>query len=185
MSERGCGLVTTSWKWKTIFPTLFSLWGRRGTCYNWEGVKRERQEGHNYWFQLDHKESQVQKNWCFWTVVLEKTLASPLESMEIKPVNPKENQSWLFIRKTDAEAETPILWSPDMKSWLTGKVLDAGKDWRQEEKGTTEDKMLEWHHQLDGHEFEQALGVDYRQRSLASYSPWGCKVSDTTEQLNW
>ena len=105
------------------------------------------------WMELDYKESWVLKNWCFWTMVLEKTLESPLDCKEIQPVHPNENQSWLFIGRTDAEAETPILWPPDAKSWLIGKDPEAGKDWGQEEKGKTEDEMVEWHHRLDGHEF--------------------------------
>ena len=135
-------------------------------------------------WELDHKEGWVWKNWCFWTVVLEKTLESPLNFMEIQPVNPKGNQSWKFIRRTDAEAETPILWPPDAKSWLIGKGPDAGKDWRREETGTTEYKMVGWHHRLDGHEFEQALGVGDGQGSLVCCSPWGRKESYTTEWLN-
>ena len=94
------------------------------------------------------------KNWCFWTVVLEKTLQSPLDCKEIQPINPKGNQSWIFIGRTDAEAETPILWPLATKNWLIQKDLDAWKDWRQEEKGMTEDKMIGWHHRLNGHEFE-------------------------------
>ena len=125
------------------------------------------------------------KNWCFWAVVLEKTLESPLDSNEIQPVHPKRNQSWIFIGRTDAEAETPILWPPDVKSWLIGKDPDAGKDWRQEEKGTTEDEMVGWHHQLNGHEFEQTPGVGDGQGGLACWSPWGRKELDTIEQLNW
>jgi len=105
-------------------------------------------------WELDYKESWTPKNWCFWTVVLEKALESPLNFKEIKSVHPKGNQSWIFIGRTDAEAETPILWLPDVKNWLTGKDPDAGKDWRQEEKGMTEDEMVGWHHWLDGHEFE-------------------------------
>ena len=104
---------------------------------------------------------------------------------EIKPASPKGNQSWIFIGRTDAEAETPILWPPDAKSWLIWKDPDAGKDWEQEEKGMTEDEIVGWRHQLDGHEFEQALGVGDGQGSLACYSPWGLKESDTTEWLNW
>ena len=130
-------------------------------------------------WELDHKENWTLKNWCFWTVVLEKTLESSLECKEIKPVNPKGNQSWIFTGRTDTEAEAPILWPHDVKNWLIGKDPDAGKDWGQEEKGTTEDEMLGWHHWLDGHEFEQALGDDEGQGS------WGCKESDTTEWLNW
>ena len=108
---------------------------------------------HVWIWELDYKESWVPKNWSFWTVVLEKTLESPLDC-KIKSVNPKGNQSWIFIRKTDAKAETPILWPPDVKNWLTAKDPDAGKDWRPEEKGMTEDEMVGWHHRLDGHEFE-------------------------------
>ena len=120
-----------------------------------------------------------------WTVVLEKTLESPLDCKEIQPVNPKGNQSWIFIGRTDVEAETPILWPSDVKNWLIWKDPDAGKDWRQEEKGMTKDEMVGWHHQLDGHEFEQALGVGDRQGSLACCSPWGHRDTDTTEWLNW
>ena len=129
-----------------------------------------------------------QKNWCFWTVVLEKTRGSPLDCKEIKPVNPKGNQPWIFIARTDAEAEAPIFCPPDVKSWLIGKDPDAGKNWRQEEKGTTEHEMashlIGWHHQLNGHEFEQALGDSERQGSLVCCSLWSCKESDTTEWLN-
>ena len=107
-----------------------------------------------YGCQLDYKESWVPKNGCFWTVVLEKTLESPLDCKEIKPVNPKGNQSWIFIGRTDAEAETPVLWPPDAKNRLISKDPDAGKDWRRQEKGTTEDEMVGWHHWHDGHEFE-------------------------------
>ena len=133
---------------------------------------------------MDHKEGWVLKNWCFWTVVLEKTLESPLDGKEIQPVHPKGNQSWIFIGRTDTEAETPILRLPDAKNWLIGKDPDAGKDWRREEKGVTEDKTVRWHHWLNGHEFEQALGIGDGQGSLACCSPWGCKELDTTEQLN-
>ena len=119
-----------------------------------------------------------------WTVVLEKTRESPLDYKEIKPVNPKGNQSWLFTGMTDAEAEAPILWPPAAKSWLVRKDSDAGKEWRQEKKGMTEDKMAEWHHWLNGHEFEQASGDGEGQGSLACCSPWGHKESDTTDRLN-
>ena len=137
---------------------------------------------HVWMWELDHKESWVPKNWCFWTVVLEKTLESPLGCKEIKPVNPKGNQCWIFIGRTDVEA--PILWPPDAKNWLTGKDPDAGKDWRQEEKGTTKDEMVGWHHWLSGHEFEQAPGVGDGLRSLVCCSPGGHKESDMTDQLN-
>ena len=109
---------------------------------------------HVWMWELDHKEGWVLKNWCFWTVVLEKTLESPLDCKEIKLVNPKGNQSWIFIGRTDVEAETPVFWPPYVKSWLIGKDPDAGKDWRLEKKRMTEDKMVGWHHRLDGHEFE-------------------------------
>ena len=135
-------------------------------------------------WELDYKESWTLKNWCFWTVVLEKTLESSLDWKEIKPVNPKGNQSWIFIGRTDAEAETPILWPLDVKSWLTGKDPDAGKDWREEDKGTTQDEMVGWHHWLNRHEFKQAPRVGDGQGSLEGCSPWGRKESDTTEQLN-
>ena len=135
--------------------------------------------------ELDYEESWAPKNWWFWTVVLEKTLESPLDSKEIQPVYPKGDQSWIFIGRTDSEAETPTLWPPDVKNWLIGKEPDAGKDWRWEEKGTTDDEMVGWHHRLDGHEFEEALGAGDGQGSLACCSPWGHKESDTTEWLNW
>ena len=130
---------------------------------------------HVWMWELDHKESWVLRNWCFWTVMLEKTLESPLDSKEIQPVNPKGNQSWLFIGRSDAEAETPILWPHDMKNWLTGKDPDARKDWRQKEIGMTEDEMVGWHHRLNGHELEQALRVSDGQGSLPCCSPWSCK----------
>ena len=133
-------------------------------------------------WEMDHKEGWVPKNWFFWIVVLEKTLESPLDCKEIKPVSPKGNQSWIFIGRTDAEA--PILWPPDAMNRLIRKDPDAGKDWRQEKKGTTEDKMVGWHHQLNGHEFEQALRDGKGQGSLVCCSPWGHKELDTTERLN-
>ena len=140
---------------------------------------------HVWMWELDYKESWVLKNRCFWTVVLEKTLESPLDCKEIQPVNPEGNQSWIFIGRTDAKAEAPILWPPDAKKWLIWKDPDAGKDWRQEEKGTTADEMVGWHHWCDGHELEQALGVGDGQGSLLCCSPWGHKKSDTTEWLHW
>ena len=109
---------------------------------------------HLWMYELDYKESWALKNWCFWSVVLEKTLESPLDCKEIQPVHPKGDQSWVFTGRTDVEAEAPILWPPDAKSWLIGKAPDAGQDWRQEEKGTTEDEMVGWHHRLGRHEFE-------------------------------
>ena len=114
---------------------------------------------HVWMWELNHKEGWVLKNWCFWIVVLEKALESPLDCKEIQPDNPKGNQHWIFIGRTDAEAEAPILWPPDGKNWLIGKDPDAGKDWRQEEKGMTEAKTVRWHHYFNGHEFEHATGV--------------------------
>ena len=134
-------------------------------------------------WELDHKESWAPKNWCFWTVVLEKTLESPLDCKEIQSVHPKGNQSWIVIGRTDAEAEAPMLWLSDVKNWLIGKDPDVGKDWRREEKGTTEDEMVGWHHQLDGHEFEQGLRVGNGQGSLECRSPWVAK--SRIQPSNW
>jgi len=127
-------------------------------------------------WELDHKEGWVLKNWCFWIVLLEKTLESPLDRKEIKPVNPKGNQPLIFIGRTDAEAEAPLLWPPDVKNWLTGKDPDAEKNWRQDEKVVTEDEMVGWHHQLNGHEFEQTLGYSDEEGRLTCCSPWDCRV---------
>ena len=134
--------------------------------------------------ELDHKEGWALKNWYFWIVVLGKSLESPLDCKEIKPVNPKGNQPWIFTGRADAEAEIPILWPPDEKSQLTGKDLDAGKDWGQEEKEVAEDEMAGEHHQLNGHEFEQTLKDSERQGRLACCSPWSHKEQDTTLWLN-
>ena len=136
---------------------------------------------HVWMWELDHKEGWALKNWCFWTVL--KTLESPLDFKGIKPVNPKGNQSWIFIGRTDAEAEAPILWPPDAKSQLIRKDPGAGKNWGQEEE-ITEDQMFGWHHQHNGHEFEQAPWNNDGQGSLACCSPWGRKELDTTERLN-
>ena len=140
---------------------------------------------HVWMWELDYKESWELKNWCFSSVMLEYTLESPLDCKEIKPVNPKGNQSWIFIGRTDAEGETPIVWPPDAKNWHIWKDPDAGKDWRRQEKGTTEGDMVGCHHRLDGREFEQAPGVGDGQGSLACCSPWGPEESDTAEQLKW
>ena len=131
-----------------------------------------------------YKEGWVLKNWCVWIVVLEKTLESPLDCKEIKPVSPKGNQLWIFIGRTDAKAKAPVLWPLDVKSWLTGKDSDPGKGWGQEEKGAIEDEMVGCHHQLDGHEFEQTLGDSKGQESLVYCSSWDCRVrhSLATEQ---
>ena len=136
--------------------------------------------------ELDHKEGRVPKNWCFRTVVLEKTLESPLDCKEIQPVHPKGDQSWVFIGRTDAEAETPILWPPHAKSGLIGKDPDAGRDWGQKEKGTTEDEMAGWHHRLDGHGFGWTLRVGDGQGGLGCCSSRGHRVGhDWATELNW
>ena len=133
---------------------------------------------------LDCEESWTLKNGCFWTVVLEKTLESPLDCKEIQPVHSKGDQSWEFTGRIDVKAETPVLWPPHVKSWLIGKDSDAGRDWGQE-KGRTEDEMAGWHHRLQGREFEWTQEVGDRQRGLVCCDSWGCKKSDTTEPLNW
>ena len=135
-------------------------------------------------WELDYKESWALKNWCFWTVMLDKTLESPLDCKEIQPVHPKGSQSWIFIRRTDVEAETSILWPLDVKNWFIWKDPDVGKDWRWEEKGTTEDEMVALHHWLDGHEFWVSSRSWWWTGSLVCCSPWGRKESDTTERLN-
>ena len=135
-------------------------------------------------WELDCEESWVPKNWCFWTVMLEKTLESPLDCKVFQPVHPKGDQPWDFFGRNDAKAETLVLWPPHAKSWLIGKDSDAGRDWGQE-KGATEDEMAGWHYRLDGREFEWTSGVSDGQGSLACCNSWGCKESDVTEQLNW
>ena len=134
--------------------------------------------------ELDCKESWALKNWCFWTVVLEKTLESPLDCKEIQTVHPKGNQSWIFIGRTDIKAETATLWPPDAKNWLMWKDPDLGKIEGRRRRGTTEDEMAGWHHQLNGHEFEYIPGVGDGQGRLVYCSPWGCRELDMTE-LNW
>ena len=138
---------------------------------------------HVWMWELDYKESWVPKNQCFWTVALEKTLESPVDCKEIQPVHSEGDQSWVFTGRTDVE--TSILWPPDVKSWLIEKEPDAGKDWRQEEKGMTEDEMFGWHHRLDGHGFGWSPGVGDVWEGLASCVSWGCEELDTTEWLNW
>ena len=150
--------------WQTVGETMETV----ADCYL--GLQNHC-SGHVWMGELDCEESWAPKNWCFWTVVLEKTLESPLDCKEIQPVHPKD-QSWVLIGRTDAEAETPVLWPPDAKSWLIGKVPDAGKDWGREEKGSTEDKMVRWHHRLSGCGFEQSLVVDDGQGSLVCCCPW-------------
>ena len=136
-------------------------------------------------WDLDYKESWALKNWCFWTVLLEKTLESPLDCKEIQPVHPKGNQSWIFTGKTDAEAESPIFWPPDAMSWLIGQDSDAGKDWGQEEKATAEDEMVGWHHRLNGHGIGWTAGISDGQGGLACCGSWGHEGLDMTEWLNW
>ena len=136
-------------------------------------------------WELDCEESWVLKNWCFWTVVLDKTLESPLDCKEIQPVHSEGDQPCDFFGRNDAKAETPVLWPPDAKIWLIGKDPDAGRDCKQEEKGTTEDEMAGWHHWLDGRESGWTLGVGDGQGGLACCDLWGRKESDTTERLNW
>ena len=141
--------------------------------------------GHVWIWELDCEESWTLKNWCFWTVVLEKTLEIPLDCKEIQPVHSEGDQPWDFFGRNDAKAEAPVLWTPHEKSWLIGKDSDAGRDWGQEEKGTIEDEMAGWHHGLDGHESEWIPGVGDRQGGLVCCDSWGRKESDMTERLNW
>ena len=152
----------------------------KGPCSQGYGFS----SSHVWMWELGHKEGWVLKNWWFWTVVLEKTLESTLDCKEIKPVNCKLNQSWIFIGRTDTEAEAPILRPPDAKSQLISKDPDAGKDWRQKEKAMTDDEMVGWHYWLNRHVFEQAPGDGEGQGSLGCCSPWGCKESDMTEWPN-
>ena len=139
---------------------------------------------HVWMWELDYEDSWVPKNWCFWTVVLEKTLESPLDCKEIQPVHSEWDQPWDFFGRNDAKAETPVLWPPHVKSWLIGKDSDAGRDWGQE-KGTPEDEMAGWHHWLDGRESEWTQGVGAGQGGLACCNSWGRKESDTTGRLIW
>ena len=141
--------------------------------------------GHVWMWELDCEEGWALKNWCFSTVVLEKTLESPLDCKEIQPVHSEGDQPWVFFERNDAKAETPVLWPPHAKSWLIGKDSDDGRDWEQEEKGTAEDEMVGWHHWLDGREFEWTPGVGDGQGGLVCCDSWGHKESDTTERLNW
>ena len=191
--QNHCRWWLQPWNWKTLAP-----W-KKNYDKTRQHIKKQKHyfadkgpsrqsygfpSSHVWMWELDHKEGCVPNNWYFRAVVLEKTLESPLDYKEIQPVTPKGNQSWIFIGRTDAETETPILWPPDVKNWLIGKDLAAGKDWRQKEKGMTEDKMVGWQHQFTGHEFEQVPGDGEGQGSLACCSPWGCKESDTAERFN-
>ena len=185
-------MVTAAMKLKDAYSLEGRLWPR-------QHIKKQRHyfankgpssqsygfsSSHVWMWELDYKESWAPKNWCFWDVVLEKTLESPLDCKEIQPVHAKGNQSCIFTGRTDAEADSPILWPPDAKNGLVGKDPDAGRDWRQEGKGMMQDEMVGWHHWLGGHEFEQAPGDGDGQGGLTCCSPWGRKESDTTEQLN-
>ena len=155
----------------------FANKGLSSQCYGFSS-------SHVWMWELDHKESWVPKKWCFCTVMLEMILECPCDYTEFKPVHPKGDQSWIFIRRIDTEVEALILWLPDAKYWLIRKDPESGKDWRQEEKEMTEDEMVVWHYLLDGHEFEQGLGFGDGQGGLACCSPWCCKESDMTEWLN-
>ena len=143
--------------WKKIYDEPGQCIKKQRHCFANKGPYSQNygfSSSHVWMWEVDHKEGWAPKNWHFWTTVLEKTLESPLDCKEIKSVNPKGNQAWIFFARTDDEAEAPILWPPDAKSQLTGKDPDAWKDWRQEQKGITEDEMVGWHHRLNGHEFE-------------------------------
>ena len=167
--------------WKYTSNCLSDMVAYRGPSSQGYGFS----SGHVWMWELDYKQSWALKNWWFWTVVLEKTLESPLDSKEIQPVHSKGDRSWVFFGRNDAKAETPVHWPPHAKNWLIGKDSDAGRDWGQEEKGTTEDEMAGWHHWLDGCEFGWIPGNGDGQGGLACCNSWGHKESDTTEQLNW
>ena len=156
----------------------FANKGLSSQCYGFSS-------GHVWMWELDCEESWVLKNWCFWTMVLEKTLEGPLDYKEIQPIHSKGDQSWVLFGRTDAKAETPILWPPHAKSWLIWKDPEAGRDWGQEEKGTIEDEMAGWHHRLNGHESGWTPGVGDGQGGLACCDSWGHKESHMTKRLNW
>ena len=186
-------MVTAATKWKDVCSWKKSYNKSR------QGIKKKRHHfsnkgpysqnygfcsSHVWMWQLDHKEGWEPKNWCFWTIAVENTLQSPLDYKEIKPVSPNGNQPWIFIERTDAEAEAPVLWSPDAKSWLIRKDSDAGKEWRPEEKWVTEDEEVGWHHWLNKFDFEQSLEDSEGQGSLVCFSLWGGKKLNMTELLN-
>ena len=178
------GECRDSWKWQldnlrdTKQRHYFANKGLSSQGYSFSS-------GQVWMWELDYKESWALKNWCFWTVVLEKTLESPLECKKIHPVHPKGDQSQVFTGRTDVEAETPILWPPHAKSWHIVKDPDAGKDWGQEEMGMREDEMVGWHHRLNGHGFGWTPEVGNGQGGLARCGSWGRKELDMTKQLNW
>ena len=169
-----------------LWPTWIAYWKAETLLAN-KGLSSQGygfSSGHVWIWELDCEESWVPKNWCFWTGVLEKTLESPLDCKEIQLVHSKGDQSWVFFGRNDAKTETPVLWPPHAKSWVIGKDSDAGRDWGQEEKGTTEDEMAGWHHRPDGREFEWTPGDGDGHGGLVCCDSWGCKESDTTERLN-
>ena len=164
-----------------ILNIYWHYFANKGLCSQGYGFSC----GHVWMWELNCEESWAPKNWCFWTVVLEKTLESPLDCKEIQPFHSKGDRSWVFTGSTDANAGTPVFWPPHAKSWLIGKDSDAGRDWGQEEKEITEDEMAGWHHWLDGHEFKWTLGVGDGQGGLVCCSSWGHQELDMTERLNW
>ena len=178
--EDVCSLEEKNWQTRQHIKKQRHNFADKSVCSQSYGLSSSQVQ----MWELDNKKCWALKNWCLQIGVLEKTLESPLDCKETEPVNCKGNQPWICIRRTDAKADAPILWPPDAKSWLIGKDPDPGKDWRQEEKGMTEDEMVGGHHQLNGHEFEQALRDGEGQGSLTCCSPWGRKELDTTEQLN-
>ena len=181
--KRSILMFAWGWEWRghSLGRNTRALWR------HWNVLPLDFSSSHVWIWELDCKESWASKNWCFWTMVLEKTLKSPLDCKEMQPVHPKGNKSWIFIGRTDAEAETPILWPLDAKKWLIGKDCDAGKEWRQEDKGTTKDEMVGWHHWLNGHECKQAPGTGDEQGSLSCCSQWGRRVRHdwVTEMTDW
>ena len=197
------GWMASPTRWAWVWVNSRSWWwtGRPGVLW-FMGSQRVRHDwvteltdwlnqsyvfssSHVWMWKVDYKESWEPKNWCFWTVILEKNLESPLDCKEIKPVNPKQTSPEYSLEGLMPAAKAPIFWPSDGKGWCIQKDPDAGKDWRQEEKGTTEDEMVGWNHQLNRHEFEEAPGIGFGQGNLACYSPWSLKESDMTEQLNW
>ena len=192
------GTVVMKWKdacpWKKSYDKLRQHIKKQRPYFAHKGPYSQSygfSSSHLWMWELDHKEGWMLKNWCFWTVVLEKTLESPLDCKEIQPVHPRGNQSWIFIGRTDAETETPILWLPDAKSWLIRKDPDAGKDWGQEEKEVIEDEMVGWHHGFNGHEFDMVkdreawhAAVPGITKSRTRLSNWTSKAKGQGKQIN-